>query len=94
MREMNQLGLRNSSNNKIGVTAMALILHNPFYTGIMKIKGKTYQRKAWTLVSPKLYLRVQDILNGKTNTRIIKTQFLYLEEWFDAQIVTIHYWWN
>ncbi|MFN8331343.1 MAG: recombinase family protein [Saprospiraceae bacterium] len=77
VREMNQLGLRNSSNNKIGVTAMALILHNPFYTGIMKIKGKTYQGKHEPLVSPKLYLRVQDILNGKTNTRIIKHNFVF-----------------
>jgi hypothetical protein len=27
------------------MTAMALILHNPFYTGVMKIKGKTFQGK-------------------------------------------------
>jgi site-specific DNA recombinase len=74
---MKKFGLRNSKGNFIHMTAMALILHNPFYTGVMKIKGKTFQGKHEPLISPKLFMDVQNILKGKTNTRIIKHDFLF-----------------
>lgn len=77
VEEMQKLGLRNSKGNSIKLTGLALILHNPFYTGIMKIKGKTFQGKHEPLVSPKLFLKVQNILQGKTNTRSIKHEFLF-----------------
>ncbi|MFZ1424782.1 MAG: recombinase family protein [Saprospiraceae bacterium] len=74
---MKNFGLRNSKGNFIHLTAMALILHNPFYTGVMKIKGKTFQGKHEPLISPKLFINVQNILKGKTNTRIIKHDFVF-----------------
>lgn len=74
---MQKFGLRNSKGNFIQMTAMALILHNPFYTGVMKIKGKTFQGKHEPLVSPRLFMEVQNILKGKTNTRIIKHNFVF-----------------
>lgn len=74
---MEKFGLRNSKGNIIHLTAMASILHNPFYTGVMKIKGKTYQGKHEPLISPKLFIEVQNILKGKTNTRIIKHDFVF-----------------
>lgn len=74
---MQKFGLRNSKGNIIHLTAMASILHNPFYIGVMKIKGKTFQGNHEPLVSPKLFMKVQNILKGKTNTRIIKHDFLF-----------------
>jgi len=74
---MRKLGLRNSRGNFIHLTGMALILHNPFYTGVIKIKGKTYPGKHEPLISPKLFMEVQKILKGKTNTRIIKHDFIF-----------------
>lgn len=74
---MEKFGLRNSKGNIIHLTAMASILHNPFYTGVMKIKGKTYQGKHEPLISPKLFIEVQNILKGKTNSRIVKHDFVF-----------------
>lgn len=74
---MFEFGLRNKKGNKIGITAMALILHNPFYTGIMKIKGKTFQGNHEPLITSKLFLKVQNTLKGKTNARKIKHEFLF-----------------
>jgi len=74
---MRKLGLRNSRGNFIHLTGMAVILHNPFYTGVMKIKGKSFQGKHEPLISTRLFMEVQNILKGKTNTRLIKHDFVF-----------------
>lgn len=72
-----EMGLRNSKNEKVSVTTLSKILHNSFYTGIIRVKGKTFQGKHQQLVSSDMFLKVQDILNGKTNTKVKKHNFLY-----------------
>jgi len=75
--EMSKLGLKNSKVGKITTTNLSRILNNPFYSGMMKIKGKLYQGNHEPLISPKLFESVQGILNGKTNSKIIKHNFLF-----------------
>lgn len=74
---MQKLGLRNSKGKAIPFNTMATLLKNPFYVGIMKVKGKTFQGKHEPLISLKLFNQVQDILRGKTNTRSAKHDFLF-----------------
>lgn len=74
---MRELGLRNTKGNLLYLTGISKILNNPFYTGIMKIKGKTFLCKHEPLISSKLNTEVQSVLKGKTNTRNIIHQFLF-----------------
>ncbi len=74
---MSYLGLRNSKGNILARSGLALILNNPFYAGVMKIKNRTYQGLHEPLVSPALFSQVQDILKGKTNSKHIKHNFLF-----------------
>lgn len=76
-KTMQELGLKNTKGNPISLTTLAKILYNAFYTGVLKVKGKTFQGNHTPLVSSALFSQVQNILQGKTNTRIIKHDFLF-----------------
>lgn len=74
---MNELGLRNSKGNNLTFSALSLILNNPFYAGVIKVKGKTFQGKHDPLISSELFAKTQNILRGKTNTRLLKHDFIF-----------------
>ncbi|HZV69844.1 MAG TPA: recombinase family protein [Saprospiraceae bacterium] len=74
---MNELGLRNSNGNILTLNSLSLILNNPFYAGVIKVKGKTFQGKHDPLIHPELFAKTQNILRGKTNTRLLKHDFLF-----------------
>ncbi len=76
-KTMRELGLRNSKGRFITKSRMSATLNNPFYAGILKVKGKTFQGGHESLVSSKLYTEVQNILTGKTNSRHIKHDFIF-----------------
>ena len=71
------LGLRNSNGHYITKTGLSKILNNPFYVGILKVKGKQFQGKHEPLVSSELFLQVQNILRCKTNVKQLKHAFLF-----------------
>lgn len=73
---MQELGLRNTRGSKISIQTISKILNNPFYTGIMKVKGKTFQGNHEPLISPKQYFEVQDILRGKPIQRLLSMIFV------------------
>lgn len=74
---MGGLGLKNSKDRMICLSSMSAILNNPFYAGVLKVKGKTFQGGHVPLVSSKLFADVQNILEGKTNAKIIKHDFVF-----------------
>jgi len=74
---MNELGLRNSKGNKLTLSALSLVLNNPFYVGVIKVKGKTFQGKHDPLISSDLFTKTQNVLRGKTNTKFLKHDFLF-----------------
>lgn len=74
---MKDLGLSNSNGHTISKARLSKILNNPFYTGILKVKGKRFQGKHQPLISPELFLQVQSILRGKTNVKQLKHAFLF-----------------
>jgi DNA invertase Pin-like site-specific DNA recombinase len=77
VQNMRELGLRNSKGAFIHRSSISAILNNPFYSGVLKVKGKTFEGKHEPLVSSKIYLEVQSILSGKTNTKQIKHDFIF-----------------
>jgi site-specific DNA recombinase len=62
--EMNKLGLRNAQNNPIGASRVEFTLKNPFYFGVMQVKGELYPHKYQPLISEALFDQVQDIMAG------------------------------
>lgn len=74
---MAELGLRNSKGQLLSVATMSKVLNNPFYAGVLKVKGQTFQGGHEPLVSGALFHRVEDILHEKTNTKFIKHDFLF-----------------
>lgn len=65
--QMEELGLQTKHGRRIGKSEWAVILRNPFYAGIMRIKksGETFTGKHEALVSQKLFDRVQALMDGR-----------------------------
>jgi len=77
--EVFRLGLRNRNGRKVSVNGLSVILNNPFYIGLIRLKrtGETFPGAHEALVTKSLFDRVQRILNGKTNTRALRHEFLF-----------------
>lgn len=69
-RKMLNLGLRSKQGRAVSANGLALILHNPFYTGLIHLKktGEFYEGQHLPIISKKLFEQVQDVLQGKTIT--------------------------
>ena len=76
-RTMKDFGLTNSSGGVISKSMMGRILNNSFYVGIMKIKGKSFAGNHMPLISARMFADVQNILEGKTNTKKVKNEFVF-----------------
>jgi len=65
--ELNKRGLRSGDGRPLSTSSLEVILANPFYCGIIKIKrtGMTYQGCHEALIPVSLFDRVQDIKAGK-----------------------------
>lgn len=75
--KMQEFGLTNEIGNKISITSMSKILNNPFYAGILKVNGNTYQGIHQPLITVSTFNQVQNILTGKANTTGLKHDFLF-----------------
>jgi DNA invertase Pin-like site-specific DNA recombinase len=76
-RTMKELGLKNREGHSVNVNSLSLILNNPFYTGVMRVKAKSFPGGHEPLITSDLYFKVKDILRGKTNTKKLKNNFLF-----------------
>lgn len=65
--EMERRGLRTQKGKVVSVTALSLLLNNPFYIGVMRIwkTGEMFPGVHEPLISHALFNRVQEILSGK-----------------------------
>jgi site-specific DNA recombinase len=79
VEEAYKAGLRSRNGNKIGKTGLSLILTNPFYLGLMRIKGTAeyFEGLHQPLISKSLFDRVQLILQGKALKGVIKHDYLF-----------------
>lgn len=63
--EMTKRGLRNQSNRPFYTGSLGKMLRNPFYYGVMEIKGQVYQGKHQPIVSKALYDACRDRAAGR-----------------------------
>ncbi len=78
-----KLGLRGKRGQTITANGLALILHNPFYTGVIYLKklGEYFPGEHLPIISKKLFDQVQEVLQGKvvttTNKKSLDETFLF-----------------
>jgi site-specific DNA recombinase len=77
--EMYRQGLRTKAGRIVGPAIMLRTLHNPFYTGLIRIRktGETFDGAHEPIVPMALFERVQETLRGKVNRRVRKFRFLF-----------------
>ncbi len=61
---MKEHGLRNLRGNPLGKNSISKILNNPFYMGLMKVKGQIFEGSHEPIIPPRLYRQAQLKLKG------------------------------
>lgn len=74
-----QQGFRSLCGKKVGVSSLAVILRNPFYMGIIRMKtsGESYEGVHEPLISKHLFCRVQNVLDGRITRGPAVHEFLF-----------------
>ncbi len=77
--EMHRRGLRNRKGGKFSRNGISVILNNPFYIGLMRIRktGQLFQGNHEPLIAKALFDRVQRVLRGKCNDRVLQHSFMF-----------------
>ena len=72
-------GLRSKSGKRFRANALAKLLRNPFYIGIIRMKrsGESYLGVHEPLIPKSLFDRVQAVLDGKATARVNVHDFLF-----------------
>jgi site-specific DNA recombinase len=78
-REMHARGLCTKASKPLEMNTLTLILRNPFYMGVIKVRttGETFLGIHEPLISKALYERVQAIMDGRTVPKARKHRFLF-----------------
>ena len=76
---MYEYGLRNRSGNKVTVSGLSTLLHNPFYVGLMRIEktGELFVGRHRPILPKALFDRVQKALEGKNIKKSERHFFVY-----------------
>lgn len=80
--EAEKIGLTSVFGRMLHANTLSNILKNPFYIGIMRIKGQSFPGKHKLLVRPSLFKKVQEVFSGK---RVGKTR---VHEFFFKRLIT------
>ncbi len=64
-QELKRRGMKNSKGKMFSRTHLHEMLRNPFYMGIIRWRGKLYEGAHEPIISPRLFERVQTILDRK-----------------------------
>jgi DNA invertase Pin-like site-specific DNA recombinase len=77
-KEMEKRGLRNLKGKKVCKNGISRILNNPFYIGLIKIRGQTFEGKHDPLIDTRTFKQVQMIIRGRNNKgKVIKHNYLF-----------------
>ena len=77
--EMFKRGLRTASGYKVYKGKIELILANPFYMGVIKLKehSQIYEGLHEALISPELFRKVQEVKQNRSRRKRTKHNYLY-----------------
>ncbi len=73
------LGLRNKHGQKVSENGLSTILHNPFYTGLIRISktGQMFAGKHRPIIPQALFDKVQEVLDGKNIKKTKRHSFVF-----------------
>lgn len=79
IEEVNHMGLRNRRGGKLTRNGLSVMLNNPFYIGLIRLKrtGETFAGGHAPLIGKSLFDRVQGVLSGKIYARNERHGFLF-----------------
>lgn len=77
-KEMFNQGFRSRKGVAVSTSQVQTMLRNPFYYGMMKIKGVLYPHKYEPIVSKYLFDKVQDVINGYNRQNFKRTNKPYI----------------
>lgn len=74
-----EFGLRNRNGNKVTINGLSTLLHNPFYTGQIRIEktGEMFAGKHKPIIPAALFLQVQAVFEGRNIKKIEKHFFIF-----------------
>ncbi|MEP3120551.1 MULTISPECIES: recombinase family protein [Alphaproteobacteria] len=77
--EMTQRGLRSPSGKPLSTSMIGRMLNNPFYAGVIRLSktAETFKGVHTPLISPRLFERIQNILQGKSGEKLRVHDFAY-----------------
>lgn len=70
-------GLRNHNGNKINKNSLLRILKNPFYIGLMQVKGKMFKGIHEPIIEKRVFNKVQDVLSGRIQHKGVIHDFTF-----------------
>jgi DNA invertase Pin-like site-specific DNA recombinase len=70
-------GLTRRNGLPLGKETMSCILRNPFYMGIIRIKGETFEGAHQPLITPSLFDRVQRLMDGRVFANATRHEFRF-----------------
>ena len=78
-KESEAIGLRSLSGKVLSRNSLSIMLNNPFYVGIIRIKrtGETFKGKHRPIISSALFNQVKRVLAGKNNKKVYVHDFLF-----------------
>ena len=77
VEQMQRLGLKGMHKKRVARNSISILLNNPFYMGIIEVKGTTYNGKHEPVVPPTLFKKVQEVLRRNTNQKVATHDFKY-----------------
>ena len=77
-KEMFGQGFRSRKGVAVSTSQIQAMLRNPFYYGMMRIKGVLYPHKYEPIVSKYLFDKVQDVINGYNRQNFKRTNKPYI----------------
>jgi site-specific DNA recombinase len=77
--ELYARGLRSKSGQKVQVNSLAVLLRNPFYIGVIRMRrsGETYAGIHEPIIPTRLFEQVRAALDGKANAKIVRHDFVF-----------------
>ncbi|WP_051169817.1 recombinase family protein [Mesoflavibacter zeaxanthinifaciens] len=76
-KKMEALGLKNKRNKRVCKNGILRILKNPFYIGLIKIKGKTYRGNHTPIIDPRVFKQAQLKIEGRLTSKGMIHNYLF-----------------
>jgi hypothetical protein len=74
---VNSFGFATRTNKPISVSKCLLILTNPFYYGIMRYWGESFEATHEPIITKKLFEKCQEVLKKRSKLRKAKHRFIF-----------------